>query len=101
MQRADRGHHRRHPGAYLEGWKLGLKALAIYRDGSKGSQPVSTKAESNDGAGVQDTAAAGAAVGRASWVGRRRAAAGARESRRLRRRPINPAASGCRIPAAA
>jgi len=31
---------------YLEGWKLGLKALAIYRDGSKGSQPVSTKTES-------------------------------------------------------
>ena len=31
--------------AYLEGWKLGLKALAIYRDGSKGSQPVSTKSE--------------------------------------------------------
>ncbi|MFM7593679.1 MAG: vitamin B12-dependent ribonucleotide reductase, partial [Isosphaeraceae bacterium] len=28
--------------AYLEGWKMGLKALAIYRDGSKGSQPVST-----------------------------------------------------------
>ncbi|MGC8642128.1 MAG: LAGLIDADG family homing endonuclease, partial [Isosphaeraceae bacterium] len=34
--------------AYLEGWKLGLKALAIYRDGSKGSQPVSTKAESGE-----------------------------------------------------
>jgi ribonucleoside-diphosphate reductase alpha chain len=34
--------------AYLEGWKLGLKALAIYRDGSKGSQPLSTKAESID-----------------------------------------------------
>jgi ribonucleoside-diphosphate reductase alpha chain len=33
--------------AYLDGWKLGLKALAIYRDGSKGSQPVSTKAESD------------------------------------------------------
>jgi ribonucleoside-diphosphate reductase alpha chain len=31
--------------AYLEGWKLGLKAMAIYRDGSKGSQPVSTKSE--------------------------------------------------------
>jgi ribonucleoside-diphosphate reductase alpha chain len=28
--------------AYLEGWNLGLKALAIYRDGSKESQPVST-----------------------------------------------------------
>jgi ribonucleoside-diphosphate reductase alpha chain len=35
-------------GAYIEGWKLGLKALAIYRDGSKGSQPVSTKAESDE-----------------------------------------------------
>jgi ribonucleoside-diphosphate reductase alpha chain len=31
--------------AYLEGWRLGLKALAIYRDGSKESQPVSTSSE--------------------------------------------------------
>ena len=29
--------------AYMEGWKLGLKAVAIYRDGSKMMQPVSTK----------------------------------------------------------
>jgi ribonucleoside-diphosphate reductase alpha chain len=36
--------------AYLEGWRLGLKALAIYRDGSKGSQPVSTKSESDQAA---------------------------------------------------
>ena len=28
--------------AYMEGWKLGLKAIAIYRDGSKRLQPVST-----------------------------------------------------------
>jgi ribonucleoside-diphosphate reductase alpha chain len=27
---------------YLQGWKLGLKAIAIYRDGSKRSQPLST-----------------------------------------------------------
>ncbi len=27
---------------YMEGWKLGLKAIAIYRDGSKRSQPLST-----------------------------------------------------------
>jgi len=27
---------------YLEGWRLGLKALAIYRDGCKRSQPVNT-----------------------------------------------------------
>ncbi len=29
--------------AYLEGWRLGLKALAVYRDGSKQMQPLSTK----------------------------------------------------------
>jgi ribonucleoside-diphosphate reductase alpha chain len=28
--------------AYIEGWKLGLKAVAIYRDGSKRSQPLNT-----------------------------------------------------------
>ncbi|RLS53348.1 MAG: vitamin B12-dependent ribonucleotide reductase [Planctomycetota bacterium] len=28
--------------AYIEGWKMGLKALAIYRDGSKQSQPLNT-----------------------------------------------------------
>jgi ribonucleoside-diphosphate reductase alpha chain len=30
--------------AYIEGWKLGLKALAIYRDGSKTAQALSTSA---------------------------------------------------------
>jgi ribonucleoside-diphosphate reductase alpha chain len=29
--------------ALMEGWKLGLKAVAIYRDGSKKLQPVSTR----------------------------------------------------------
>jgi ribonucleoside-diphosphate reductase alpha chain len=28
--------------AYLEAWRLGLKAVAVYRDGCKRSQPVST-----------------------------------------------------------
>ena len=32
--------------AYFEGWRLGLKALAIYRDGSKLSQPLSTRSSS-------------------------------------------------------
>jgi ribonucleoside-diphosphate reductase alpha chain len=31
--------------AYREGWRLGLKALAVYRDGSKGAQPLSTSNE--------------------------------------------------------
>jgi len=30
--------------AYVEAWRSGLKAVAIYRDGSKSSQPVSTSA---------------------------------------------------------
>ncbi|HUF79401.1 MAG TPA: vitamin B12-dependent ribonucleotide reductase, partial [Thermoanaerobaculia bacterium] len=30
-------------GAYIEGWQMGLKAVAIYRDGCKRSQPLSTK----------------------------------------------------------
>jgi ribonucleoside-diphosphate reductase alpha chain len=29
--------------AYMLGWKLGLKSVAIYRDGSKGSQPLNIK----------------------------------------------------------
>ena len=36
--------------AYTEGWKLGLKAVAIYRDGSKRVQPVSTKKYKKGGA---------------------------------------------------
>jgi len=31
--------------AYLESWKLGLKAVAVYRDGCKRSQPLSTSKE--------------------------------------------------------
>ena len=36
--------------AYMEGWRLGLKALAIYRDGSKEVQPLSTKSKSDKAA---------------------------------------------------
>ena len=33
--------------AYVEGWRLGLKALAIYRENSKRSQPLSTSEGGN------------------------------------------------------
>jgi len=33
---------------YMQGWKSGLKAVAIYRDGSKHSQPLSAKSEKKD-----------------------------------------------------
>jgi ribonucleoside-diphosphate reductase alpha chain len=34
--------------AYLQAWKLGVKALAIYRDGSKKTQPLSTGATNDE-----------------------------------------------------
>jgi ribonucleoside-diphosphate reductase alpha chain len=59
--------------AYLEGWRLGLKALAIYRDGSKGSQPVSTRSESTPStaahAGTTAAAAAPASIDLAGGAG--------------------------------
>ncbi len=33
---------------YTQAWKLGLKAIAIYRDGSKGSQPLSSGSSNSD-----------------------------------------------------
>ena len=36
--------------AYMEGWRLGLKALAIYRDGSKEVQPLSTQTKNGKAA---------------------------------------------------
>ncbi len=36
--------------AYQEGWRMGLKALAIYRDGSKESQPLNTSTEADKAA---------------------------------------------------
>ncbi len=33
---------------YEEGWRLGLKAVALYRDGCKASQPLSTSKDSNE-----------------------------------------------------
>src|SRR6187399_3085731 len=43
--------------AYLESWRLGAKAVSIYRDGSKRTQPLNTSR-----AGVADTRNASAAV---------------------------------------
>jgi ribonucleoside-diphosphate reductase alpha chain len=43
---------------YLQGWKLGLKAIAIYRDGSKRSQPLSTGKKQGSGAALSEDMAA-------------------------------------------
>ncbi|MDG2334676.1 MAG: vitamin B12-dependent ribonucleotide reductase [Myxococcota bacterium] len=38
--------------AYAEGWRLGIKALAVYRDGSKRTQPLNSGKEEESGASV-------------------------------------------------
>jgi ribonucleoside-diphosphate reductase alpha chain len=45
--------------AYRLSWELGLKANALYRDGCKLSQPLSTKVESADGGRAVEDLAAG------------------------------------------
>jgi ribonucleoside-diphosphate reductase alpha chain len=42
---------------YLEGWRRGLKAIAIYRDGSKRSQPLSTGKKKDEGVELSADAA--------------------------------------------
>jgi ribonucleoside-diphosphate reductase alpha chain len=52
-------------GAYMDSWKLGLKAMALYRDGSKLSQPLSSTSkakEKKDEAKAEETAAPVAAA---------------------------------------
>ena len=39
--------------AYIDGWRMGLKALAIYRDGSKRSQPLATSMDKMTGEKVR------------------------------------------------
>jgi ribonucleoside-diphosphate reductase alpha chain len=47
--------------AYIESWKLGLKSVAIYRDNSKRSQPLSAAGKKDEGKAVTAEAAAGKA----------------------------------------
>jgi ribonucleoside-diphosphate reductase alpha chain len=42
---------------YVQSWRLGLKAVAIYRDGSKRSQPLSTSKEAQSGKGMSNKVA--------------------------------------------
>ncbi len=42
--------------AYAESWRQGIKAVAIYRDGSKGTQPLNTSMETKKEATALDTA---------------------------------------------
>jgi ribonucleoside-diphosphate reductase alpha chain len=48
-------------GIYEEGWRLGLKAVALYRDGCKASQPLSTTSKEKDKSEKSETMAPAAA----------------------------------------
>jgi len=41
---------------YVEGWKLGLKAVALYRDGCKASQPLNTSSKDSSSTGEEKAA---------------------------------------------
>jgi ribonucleoside-diphosphate reductase alpha chain len=48
---------------YVEGWRLGLKSVAIYRDGSKRSAPLNTRKTKDMGAVAAEAVAGGVAPG--------------------------------------
>jgi ribonucleoside-diphosphate reductase alpha chain len=56
--------------AYHQSWVHGLKAMALYRDGSKSSQPLSSKSDTKVDAdeAVEDTVAAAVAAAKAEWA---------------------------------
>ena len=56
---------------YIEAWKLGLKAVAIYRDGSKRSAPLNVKKNKDMGGGEKIEVAQPVAVAPAKPVRRR------------------------------
>jgi ribonucleoside-diphosphate reductase alpha chain len=70
--------------AYIQAWKMGLKAIAVYRDGCKRTQPLSTNLKQATSSGRADVEAeAPAPRGRRSAVApvRRRARHGPRHAR--------------------
>ena len=54
---------------YMEGWKLGLKAVALYRDGCKASQPLSTSNEDDESEESEDKETLAAKVSKISSSG--------------------------------
>lgn len=51
---------------YYQGWKMGLKAVALYRDGCKLSQPLSAKSDKKDSSASTTTTSNVAASGQAA-----------------------------------
>ncbi|HYJ00557.1 MAG TPA: vitamin B12-dependent ribonucleotide reductase [Thermoleophilaceae bacterium] len=65
---------------YMEGWKLGLKALAIYRDGSKTAQALRTDAQREEPADLEAKINAAVAAALAEAPPKRKRMPGTRDS---------------------
>ena len=77
---------------YVEGWQLGLKAIAIYRDGSKRSAPLNTrKTKDMGGDGPRIRRHAGS-----RRVGNAESSSSTRKSRRCAAGSTSRCAIGCR-----
>ncbi|MGD0932366.1 MAG: vitamin B12-dependent ribonucleotide reductase [Candidatus Korobacteraceae bacterium] len=73
--------------AYIQAWKLGLKAVAVYRDGSKKAQPLSSM-----GSATAKSGSAGS--GSAGLSGPRSGDPGGRTRRLSHRRPLQRRKAG-------
>ncbi|MCX6538937.1 MAG: vitamin B12-dependent ribonucleotide reductase [Acidobacteria bacterium] len=59
--------------AYLESWRLGVKAISIYRDGSKRTQPLNTSKDKSQAAGPAAAPKAGPHIVRRKLAEERKA----------------------------
>ena len=73
--------------AYAESWRQGIKAVAIYRDGSKGTQPLNTSMDAKKEPSALDAAGSRVLAHLAAWpAGRRSRSEGARSQDRRKAR---------------
>ena len=77
--------------AYIQAWRLGVKALAIYRDGSKTAQALRTDAQAEKGAAAEARQAQVDAIVRGRALAREAVAEATRPPGRGRASPSAPA----------
>ena len=79
--------------AYIESWKLGAKAISIYRDGSKRTQPLNTSKDKTAAEIAQQAAASARDAARPPQAAGRAAGASRTSSTSPATRATSPSAS--------